>query len=91
MIATGDKVKACRRALDAFFNALCDYGDVNLGLRPGHLQTDQGITTRYRVTRRGNVYDDADRRSVFATWGMGSIRERHAIAQKWIDERLAST
>jgi len=38
-----------------------------------------------RVTRRGNVYDDTLRRSVFATWGMGSIRERRLIAQAWID------
>lgn len=39
---------------------------------------------RYRVTRRGNVYDGIARCTVFASWGMASIRDRHDLAQAWI-------
>jgi hypothetical protein len=43
---------------------------------------------RYRVTRRGNVYDGIARRTVFASWGMASVRDRHAIAQAWIRRQV---
>jgi hypothetical protein len=39
------------------------------------------------VTRRGNVHDNVERRTVFATHGMGSIKERLVIAQTWIAQQ----
>jgi len=65
--------------LDDFIATLRAHGDPILGLAPGDL--DKPITSpRYRVTRRGNVYDDLERRTVWATHGLGSIRERVVMA-----------
>ena len=62
------------------------YGDASTGLQPGDLSKPRPPSLQpLRVTRRGNVYDDTLRRTVFATWGLGSIKERAAIAQAWID------
>jgi len=48
------------------------------------VQTVMPPPPRYRVTRRGNVYDGIARRTVFASWGMASVRDRHGLAQAWI-------
>lgn len=45
------------------------------------------MRSRYSVTRRGNVHDNVERRTVFATHGMGSIKERLVIAQTWIAQQ----
>lgn len=77
---------AAALALAEMLAALDTYGDPALGIHPGDVSRPWVPRIQpLRVTRRGNVYDDTLRRSVFATWGMGSIRERRIIAQAWID------
>ena len=62
------------------------YGDPTLGIKPGDLSKPRPPSLQpLRITRRGNVYDDTLRKVVFATWGLGSIKERIAIAQAWLD------
>ena len=77
-----------RAALANMCAMLDTYGDVTLGLGPGDFEKVRMAPPSIqplRVTLRGNVYDDTLGRSVFATWGMGSIKERRIIAQRWID------
>ena len=78
-----------RAALANMCAMLDTYGDPTLGLAPGDfskLRDAPPSIQPLRVTLRGNVYDDTLGRSVFATWGMGSIRERRRIAAEWIAE-----
>lgn len=76
-------------ALANMFAMLDAYGDATLGLAPGDfskLRAAPPSIQPLRVTLRGNVYDDTLGRSVLATWGMGSIKERRRIAAEWIAE-----
>ncbi len=76
-----------RAALANMCAILDAYGDATLGLAPGDFSKWRAAPPSIqplRVTLRGNVYDDTLGRSVFATWGMGSIRERRRIAARWI-------
>jgi len=83
------RVDLARAALANMCAMLDAYGDPALGLGPGDFSKlrdePQGIQP-LRVTLRGNVYDDTLGRSVLATWGMGSIKERRRIAAQWIEE-----
>ncbi len=65
-----------------FLNDLAIHGDAAIGLPGGPLL--ETSPDRWRITRRGNVQHDGV--TVFQTWGMGSIKERCAIAQRYIDE-----
>ena len=83
-----DRAELARAALADMFTMLNTYGDATLGLGPGDFEKVRMAPPSIqplRVTLRGNVYDDTLGRSVFATWGMGSIKERRIIAQQWID------
>lgn len=82
----------CSEALAEMCRLLNEYGDPLLGIAPSDM--DKPYVPRIqplRVTRRGNVYDDTLQRSVLHTWGMGNIRERNAIAEKWIEENYGRT
>ncbi len=84
-----NRADLCRAALANMCAMLDAYGDATLGLTPGDFSKLRDAPPRIhplRVTRRGNVYDDTLGRSVLATWGMGSIKERRRIAAKWIAE-----
>ena len=73
-------------ALAELIRIIDTYGDSTLGIQPGDLSKPRTPTIEpLRITRRGNVYDDTLRRVVFPTWGLGSIKERKAIAQAWLD------
>ena len=77
-----------RAAMANMFTMLNTYGDATLGLGPGDFEKVRMAPPSIqplRVTLRGNVYDDTLRKVVFATWGLGSIKERIAIAQAWLD------
>lgn len=81
------RVAKCHAAISEMGRMLNQYGDFWLGLEPGDLRREMSSPrTRYRVTRRGNVYDDIANMSAFHTWGMGTQSERYVIARRWIDE-----
>ena len=46
---------------------------------------DVYFTPRYRVTRRSNVYDDTHKRTAWATWGFGTIRQRRVMAERFVE------
>lgn len=73
----------------ALFLALLDaYGDATVGLGCGGDMA--GCPPRFRVTRRGNLYDEAERCTVWHTHGLGSIRQRRALAA-WLGGVLNAT
>lgn len=79
------RADACRQALSEQERLILEYGH-------GPMTESWYLApARYRVTRRGNVYDDVERRTVWATWGEGSIRERLVLAQAKADELNATT
>ena len=50
-------------------------------LRQMQVLVEYGPQPRYRVTRRGNVYDDVLNVTVINTHAMGSIKQRCLVAQ----------
>jgi len=52
---------------------------------PRHFEMCFERLSRYRVTRRGNVYDDRHKRTAWATWGFGTIRERRVMAERFAE------
>ena len=65
--------------------ALLHLEQMHIAYMPRYYEMCFARQPRYRVTRRGNVYDDRYKRTAWATWGFGTIRQRLVMAERFAE------